>query len=115
MILLLLLMAGCATPSFKAADCVRYRHNSYNVLVCNDDSVNIHCSKGQADDGSKEKYFTRACLNPAPESYGRRPNIIIGKSYMGCIDHEICHLEHPQDPMFCMKKFPCVEDRQKGN
>ena len=42
---LLLLMSGCAgTPSYKAADCDRFRFptKDFNILVCNDEAVQAY-------------------------------------------------------------------------
>lgn len=107
------LFAGCAslTPSFKTADCDRFRFRGYNVLACDDVSVGIHCKRVCAltDSGKAVTYHPRACH--VQRGFGRKANIFIGKSYMACLPHEICHNENPGNPAMCEEKYPCVGDK----
>ena len=122
----LLIMSGCTgTPSYKAADCDRFRFRSYNILVCDDTSVGIYCAKGGrsvikshvrsipiADNGKVVDYAPRACYNPRGEFFKRKGNLIVGKSFTGAIPHEICHIENPGNPAMCEKLYPVVGDRR---
>lgn len=120
------LLSGCASSPWNRADCARRRHNGYNVLVCADEAAGQHCAKGSrdtvsphvrhvshADNGKVLDYQPRACTEFRPMAFGRKPNIVIGRSYMDCLDHEIAHLEHPNDPAWVERNFPCVGDRRR--
>lgn len=102
---------GCASDSaFRRADCTRFRFYAYNVLACNDRAVGEHCRRvcKLTDTGKPVDYYPRACFEP--NRWGRRHTVVIGGSYMGCLPHEVCHLEHPGDPAKCALEYPCVED-----
>lgn len=125
-IAVVVLMGACVgAPSYKAADCDRFRFRGYNILVCADDSVGIYCAKGGrsvvqshvrsiplADNGKVVDYAPRACYNPRGEYFGRKGNLIVGKSFTLCIAHELCHVENPGDPAKCEREYPCVGDRR---
>lgn len=108
--LVVLALCGCASDSaFKRAGCTRFRFGEYNILACNDRAVGEHCKKicPRTDFGGVVDYLPRACFKPS--IWGRRSTVFIGGSYMGCLPHELCHLEgHP--PKDCALKYPCVED-----
>ncbi len=120
------MMAGCAgTPSYKAAGCDRFRFSGYNILACDDTSVGIYCAKGGrsvvqsrvraipiADNGKVVDYAPRACYNPRGNYFGRKGNLIVGKSFMTCIPHELAHIEHPNEAAWVEKNFPCVGDKR---
>jgi hypothetical protein len=111
-VLVALVLSGCqSAPSFKAADCYRFRHKGYNVLACDDMSVGIHCKRVArvADNGKPVNYHPRACH--VQRGFGRKANIFVGKSYMACLPHEICHEENPWEPAMCEQKYPCVGDK----
>jgi hypothetical protein len=123
-IVLLALLNGCASTPFSRANCERFRHNGYNVLACDDDAVGKHCARGSrdiviphkwhpamADNGKIVDYLPRACFHSRPWAFGRKPNIIIGRSHLICLSHEICHFEHPGRPDYCENEYPCVGDR----
>lgn len=111
-LLLLLVLTGCVTPSYHAANCVRYRHVKYNVLACDDVAVGKKCAEicETDDQGHKVNYYPRACLDTRPERWSRKPTVLIGRSFMGCLDHEVCHVENPNNPLMCEDKYPCVQD-----
>lgn len=107
----IVLISGCASNPFRKADCLRYRYGDYNILACNDDAVNHNCHKyvKHWDNGKPmDDGFIRACYKP--NKWGRRPNILIGKSYINCLPHELCHLE-ALDARICEKKYPCIGDK----
>jgi hypothetical protein len=66
------------------------------------------------DDLSNPKDEVQARFFKFLEEHGIRDpkaTIIIGKSAMGCVDHELCHvLDYPDNPAYCEKRYPCVED-----
>ncbi len=106
------LVTGCASaPSYKAAGCDRFRMQGYNILACNDASVGLHCARvcRLTDSGKPVTYHPRACHIPGKN--GRKATIAIGKSFLACLPHEIAHNEHPNDPAFVEKNYPCVGDR----
>lgn len=112
-----LAMSACTTaPSYKAADCDRFRFRNYNVLACDDESVGRHCKAvankygSLSDSGKPVTYHPRACHITRPG--GRKPNIVIGRSYMSCLAHEICHNENPWDAAKCEREYPCVGDKR---
>lgn len=97
----------------------------YVVLACDDDAVGQHCAKGarvigsphkrlvpRADNGKAVDYLPRACLHHRPAFFGRKKIINIGKSYLGCLTHEIAHYEYPDRPAWVEANFPCVGDRK---
>lgn len=101
---------GAHSPSFKAADCDRFRYKSYNVLACDDVAVGRHCRKiaPLTDSGKPVDYNPRACYKPS--SFGRKATVFIGRSYLACLPHETCHHENPNDPAMCELLYPCVGD-----
>lgn len=107
-------LAACSalTPSYKTADCDRFRFRDYNVLACNDAAVGRHCKRDATvtDTGEPVTYHPRACY--IQRGFGRKANIIIGKSYMACLPHEVCHNEYPDDPAKCEREYPCVGDKR---
>lgn len=106
--LILFLLIGCANISYKSADCDRFRYKKFNILACDDESVNIHCHKdgGTWDDGTPvDSRRIRGCYKYG--IFNRKGLIFIGRSYLGCLPHEICHAEGYEDK-FCMDKYPCV-------
>lgn len=113
-LLAVVLLAGCAAaPSYKAADCDRFRFKDYNILACNDDAVGLHCKKlaKLTDRGEPVTYHPRACHIPGKR--GRKATIAIGRSYLNCLPHETCHQENPGNPLMCEQDYPCVGDRAK--
>ena len=108
-LLAILLLTGCATP-WKSANCQRFRYFDYNVLACDSVAVGNHCAAicPKNDRGEPLKHKPVACFKPG--QFGRKATIFIGKRYMGCLPHEICHLERPFDPLYCEQKYPCVGD-----
>lgn len=118
-------VSGCAHESaYRRADCERFRMKGYVVLACDDDAVGQHCAKGarvvgsphkrltpRADNGKILDYLPRACTHHRFAAFGRKKVINIGKSYMGCLSHEIAHLEYPDRPAYVESNFPCVGDR----
>ena len=111
---LLLLLAGCASDSaFKRADCERFRFPTFNAIVCNDRAVGEHCKKvcPLTDSGAKVDYYPRACAEP--NRWGRKPTIVIGKSYLGCVFHEAAHLlVYPLDPARVEREYPCLGEKK---
>ena len=125
----ILLLSGCAVASipWTQAHCLFYFHNGYRVASCDDDYVGRICrQRGKlADNGKPIDYFPRACENGAAIYWrdvkkqddsklggGRaKAAILIGRSYMDCLDHEICHTENPLTPEMCEQKYPCRGDR----
>lgn len=120
-------VTGCVgqKPSFKTADCERFRYLKYSIIVCDNHSVGIYCAKGSrnlqathkrvvpiADNGKIVDYAPRACYNPRGNFFNRKGNLIVGESYTGCIPHEICHIENPYAPQMCEDRFPCSGDRR---
>lgn len=111
-VLFVILFSGCAAPSFKAADCDRFRYASWNILACNDDSVNLHCRKwinklnGTLDNGQPlgDKRLA-GCYRPA--FWCRKGNIIISKDWLTCLPHETCHADGISAEI-CDKKYPCI-------
>lgn len=113
LLLAVLLLFGCATaPSFKAADCDRFRFRGYNVLACDDMSVGLHCKRicALTDSGKAVTYHPRACHKPG--IFGRKATIFIGRSYLNCLPHELAHHENPWDAKMVEEKYPCVGDRR---
>ena len=109
----MLILAGCAgTPSYKAADCDRFRFKGFNILVCDDTSVGIHCKRicALTDSGKAVTYHPRACHQPG--RFGRRVTIFIGRSYLNCLPHELAHGERPNDPAMVEREYPCVGDKR---
>lgn len=114
-LLLTLALSACAAPSFKAADCQRMRFDRWNVLICNDDSVSLHCMRlGQKYGGTTDQgnalgpmHASMGCWDARPTWYGRKGNIIVGRSYVGCVGHEVCHAEG-KPPTLCDRDYPCV-------
>jgi len=108
------IISGCAalTPSFKSANCDRFRFGGYNVLACDDVAVGVHCKREAklTDSGKPVTYHPRACH--VPGKAWRKANIFIGKSYLACLPHEICHNENPGDPLKCENEYPCVGDKR---
>lgn len=124
-LILAVLLSACATPGFKGADCDRFRFSGYNILACDDVAVGAYCAKGGrdlvkshvraiplADNGKVVDYAPRACFNPRGNAFGRKGNIIVGKSFMTAIPHELCHVENPGNPAMCEKLYPVVGDRR---
>lgn len=112
-ILVAMLLTGCATPSFRAAGCVRFYYKSWNILACNDEAVSRHCAKwihklhGKLDSGKEptgQETFA-GCYRPA--WWGRKGNIIIGKSYAICLPHEIAHAEGVRADIV-ERDYPCM-------
>ena len=105
---LCLLLAGCASSQVRPEtwrDCTLYTHNRWKVFACPDKWTGDYCKSKcpTADDGSPMDYYPRACT-----VWAKMPTIVIGKSFMGCEDHEICHVQNPDDPAMCEKKYPCM-------
>lgn len=108
-LIVLVLFCGCVTSPWRSADCERHRMRGYDVLACNDDAVDHYCHKhGKTwDDGTPlDSRRIRACAHKT--WHGRRPKIFMGKSYMGCVLHEIAHLENPGEAAMVEKKYPCI-------
>lgn len=107
----LILLTGCASAGYRAADCVRIRHAKYNVLACDDFAVKEHCRRKAGTD-----YYPRACITIFSRRFGRKDSIKIGKSYLGCLSHEIGHHENPDKPeAWVAERFPCVGDVEGGH
>lgn len=129
--ILAIALMGCASlhpasqdsSAFKNAHCIRYRYAEFNILACDDRAVGEYCRRGSqyttadgtrhrdtqlADNGKPVDYYPRACMSD--KGFGRRPNVVVGRSHMDCVAHEICHIQYPADPAMCEAKFPCVED-----
>ena len=105
---------GC-TPSFQAAGCQRYSYPNWNIAVCNDNAVAVHClnwihrTGGKNDDGSEVVMGPRACWHK--KVAGKKGVMWIGESYTKCIPHETCHAEgYPAE--YCGKKYPCVGEQK---
>ena len=107
-ILLAFNFAGCASSPWARADCLRIRQDRWNVLACSDAAVAGHCKRicPTDDFGRPINYYPRACQ----DWFRGKPVIFIGRSHMGCLPHEICHVEHPDDDAMCAAKYPCVQD-----
>lgn len=109
----LIVFSGCAAaPSFKAADCERYRYPDFNVLVCSDNAVDSHCRKwiyNHGYDAKNRAYIKRAI--PGMKDNGKpvgptdfiagcahkrhanlKGNAIVGRSNFTSVLHEIAHL-----------------------
>lgn len=110
-ILCALILSACATPGYRAAACERFPMKGYNIAVCADESVGEHCKRecAMTDSGKPVTYHPRACHIPGKA--GRKSTIFVGRSFTACVIHEICHEEHPGNPLLCEKKYPCVGDR----
>mgnify|MGYP001619897477 CR=1 FL=1 len=124
-VIVAIFFCGCISElAFRRADCVRYRYSDYNVFACDDRAVGERCARGSrdtvsahvwhpviADNGKPVDYLPRACFDRRSEVFGRKANLIIGKSFTGCIYHELCHKEFPSDPAHCEKEYPCLGDK----
>lgn len=104
-ILMVVLLTGCASTW---RDCKLYTFQKYKVMACEDNWAGDFC-KGRCkmtDMGKPVDYYPRAC---AVNLNKRKPSVVIGKSYMDCLPHEVCHIEG-NDPKVCAKKYPCSND-----
>ena len=125
LIVLNLALAGCVSSSaFKRADCQRSRFPGFIVLACDDRAVGEHCRRGdrsvvsphvwiagKTDTGKPVDYYPRACLIHRPAYFGRKKVMAIGKSHLGCVLHEKCHFDFPDDPAKCEREYPCLGDK----
>lgn len=105
-----LLFSGCAASSpWKRANCERFELKKINFAVCSDVTVGQHCAQGALDDktGKPVWYHPRACHISHP---GRKSTIFLGRSYQGCVFHELCHEERPNNPAYCEEHFKCAGD-----
>lgn len=100
------LLGGCYTPTWRS--CKLYTHDKYKVMACDDTWTGQFCKSRATltDYGKPVDYYPRAC---AVNLHKRKPSIVIGKYSMGCLPHEICHIEG-KPPAYCADKFPCRED-----
>lgn len=92
-------LCACASSPWARADCTRYRYPEFNVLVCADAAVQANCAKwtrraggGLDDNGHRigPDYPFRACAHPA--WFGRKPYVVVGRSYPQTILHELGHI-----------------------
>ena len=100
--------AGCA-PTWR--DCKLYTFDDYKVMACDDGWAKEYC-RGKcktADDGRQVDYYPRACAVNMNRAKGN-PSVVIGRSYMDCLPHEICHIEGKLSAKECAAKFPCAND-----
>jgi hypothetical protein len=107
-VLFVLLFCGCASTW---RDCKLYTFEKYKVMACEDDWAGKFC-KGRCkttDMGKPVDYYPRAC---AVNMLKKKPSVVIGRSYMDCLPHELCHLENPtkDGAAMCARKFPCRND-----
>lgn len=99
LLLPVLLLCACASTPWSRANCTRYRYPEFNVLVCDDGAVQANCEKwtrragGGLDDNGNvigPAYPFRACAHPA--WFGRKPYVVVGRSYPSVILHELGHI-----------------------
>jgi hypothetical protein len=81
-------------------------------MACEDNWAKNFCfercqkSGAKADLGGPVNYYPRAC---AVNLNKRKPSVVIGRSYMDCLPHEICHIEG-KNKKECAIKYPCSND-----
>ena len=112
-----LALSGCGGRSvMNPGNCERYPYEGYNVLVCDDVAVANKCLKRQhaKADITGEPYrhdAIRACISRRP--FGRKPVIMVGRSHLNCLLHEVGHYEHPGMPeAWVAARYPCIGDRR---
>lgn len=98
---------GCASP-FARANCARFNLPAWNILICDDEAVNRHChNQGRRfhstwDDGRQlDASPIAGCWEPS------RKAIVVGRSHLGSLPHEICHAEGLPIEV-CAQRFPEV-------
>jgi hypothetical protein len=105
----MLLFSGCSSVPIKA-DCYKFKYYNYNVIACEDSSVNKFCHKicKTNDNGTPmTDRIIPACYDGRLVRISLRPTIILAKSYLGCLPHELCHLEG-RPAIECENKYPCI-------
>lgn len=104
------IFAACGTIKSAFKDCEIQKHDGYNVYVCSDEAVDAHCHRlvKNLDSGeiTTNTVHFNGCFRPSPGNH--RDSIFLGRSHVGCLSHEIAHYEHPEDPAWVERNYPCV-------
>ena len=106
---ILLLLAGCAPTKI-----IRFDYEDYHILAVKGDNasnmVSDHCRKTAVlkDDGTPIGCSRiRACYKKVG---GRKGTIIISERHIGCLMHEIAHVENPEKQQWVEQHYPCLGD-----